>query len=99
MRTIERRDALRALGAAVLTAGGAMTFRQRIAGAAETRYPPEQGAQLKVLRWKRFVQGDEDLWIANTRKFTEQAGVPVQVESVNGEEIRPKGATEFACQP
>jgi multiple sugar transport system substrate-binding protein len=91
MRKI-RRDALKALGAAALAASGGMTLRQKIAGAAETRYPLEQGAQLKVLRWKRFVQGDEDLWIANTRKFTEQTGVPVQVESVNGEEIRAKGA-------
>ena len=92
MRKIVRRDALKALGAAALTATGAMKFRQEIAAAAEPRSPLEKGAELKVLRWKRFVQGDEDLWIANTRKFTEQTGVPVQVESVNGEEIRPKGA-------
>ena len=92
MHKIVRRDALKALGLAALAASGGMTLRQRIAGAAETRYPLEQGAQLKVLRWKRFVQGDEDLWIANTRKFTEQTGVPVQVESVNGEDLRPKGA-------
>ena len=87
-----RRDALRALGAAALAASGGMTLRQSIAAAAESRYPIEQGAQLKVLRWKRFVQGDEDLWMANARKFTEQTGVPVQVESINGEDIRPKGA-------
>ena len=92
MGKIVRRDALKALGAAALAASGGMTLRQRNAAAAETRYPLEQGAQLKVLRWKRFVQGDEDLWNANTRKFTEQTGVPVQVESVNGEELRPKGA-------
>jgi len=92
MRKVVRRDALRALGAAAVAASGGMTLGQRIAGAAETRYPIEQGAQLNVLRWKRFVQGDEDLWIANSRKFTEHTGVPVQIESVNGEDIRPKGA-------
>ena len=92
MRKVVRRDALKALGAAALAASGGMTLRQRNATAAEIRYPLEKDAQLKVLRWKRFVQGDEDVWMANTRKFTEQTGVPVQVESVNGEELRPKGA-------
>jgi ABC-type glycerol-3-phosphate transport system substrate-binding protein len=56
------------------------------------RYEPEKGAQLKVLRWKRFVQGDEDAWLANTRKFTDKTGVDVLVESVNSEDLRPKGA-------
>jgi multiple sugar transport system substrate-binding protein len=92
MRKVVRRDALKVLGAAALAASGGMALRQRIAVAAETRFPIEQGAQLKVLRWKRFVQGDEDIWLANARKFTEQTGVPVQVESINGEDIRPKGA-------
>ena len=35
-----------------------------------TKLTPEKGAQLRVLRWKRFVQGDEDVWAANTKKFT-----------------------------
>ena len=32
---------------------------------------PEKGAKLRVLRWKRFVQGDEDQYMANVKKFTE----------------------------
>ncbi len=92
MRKVPRRDALKALGAAAVAASAGMSLQQRVAGAAEARYPLERGAQLKVLRWKRFVQGDEDVWMANTRKFTGQTGIQVQVESVNGEEIRPKGA-------
>ncbi len=62
------------------------------AAAPELRYPPEKGAQLRFLRWKRFVQGDEDQWLANTRKFTEQTGVPVQVESVSLEDLPSKAA-------
>ena len=31
---------------------------------------PEKGAKLRVLRWKQFVQGDIDAWLANTKKFT-----------------------------
>ncbi|HTT37626.1 MAG TPA: extracellular solute-binding protein [Burkholderiales bacterium] len=91
MGTIVRRDALKALGAAAVAASGAIPFGQRTA-AAELRYPPERGAQLRVLRWKRFVQGDEDVWLSNSRKFAQQTGVPVQVESVNIEDLRPKGA-------
>ena len=88
-----RRDALKALGAGVLAASGASIFRGS-AGAAgkELRYRPEKGARLRFLRWKRFVQGDEDQWLANTQKFTEQIGVPVQVESVSLEDLTPKAA-------
>jgi hypothetical protein len=92
MRKMVRRDALKALGAATIAASGAMLPVLKTGGAADLRYAPEKDAALKVLRWKRFVQGDEDLWAANTRKFTEHTGVTVQVESVNGEDLRPKGA-------
>ena len=88
-----RRDALKALGAGVLAASGAwMLGRNAAAAAPELRYPPEKGAQLRFLRWKRFVQGDEDQWLASTRKFTEQTGVPVQVESVSLEDLPSKAA-------
>src|SRR5689334_24450080 len=53
---------------------------------------PESGAKLRVLRWKRFVQGDEDAWLANTTKFTEQTGVEVRVDSESWEDIRAKAA-------
>ena len=53
---------------------------------------PEKGAKLRVLRWKRFVQGDEDMWMANTKKFTEKTGVEVRVDSENWEDMRPKAA-------
>ena len=86
-----RRDALKALGAAAIAASGAPLPRGN-AVAAETRSPIEKGAELKLLRWKRYVQGDEDLWMANTARFTERTGVKVQVESIVGEELRAKGA-------
>ena len=91
MQNAGRRSALKALGAAALAASGGLNLPQGNA-AGEIRYPIEKDAQLKLLRWKRFVQGDEDLWMANTRKFTQQTGVPVLVESVNGEDLRPKAA-------
>ena len=93
MAEMGRREALKALGAGALAASGALMLGQSARAATpEFRYPPERGAQLRFLRWKRFVQGDEDQWLANTRKFTEQTGVTVQVESVNLEDLPSKAA-------
>jgi len=90
MSKFARRDALKALSAAALSAAG--TALPRVSAAAENRSVIEKGAELKLLRWKRYVQGDEDLWMANTAKFTERTGVKVTVESIVGEELRAKGA-------
>jgi len=53
---------------------------------------PEKGAQLRVLRWKRFVQGDEDVYMANVRKFEEKTGIKVRVDHEGWEDVRPKAA-------
>jgi multiple sugar transport system substrate-binding protein len=62
------------------------------AEAADLSYKPEKGAKLRVLRWKRFVQGDEDLWMQNTKKFTQKTGVEVRVDNEGWEDVRPKAA-------
>jgi multiple sugar transport system substrate-binding protein len=82
-----------AAGAAATAAGAAsQVLRPAPAHAASLRFEPEKGATLRVLRWKRFVQGDEVQFMANTRRFTELTGVPVQVDSENFEDLRPKAA-------
>jgi len=68
--------------------GGTPAFAQ----AAEPTYTPEAGASLRVLRWSPFVQGDEDAWIANTKKFTDATGVQVRIDKESWEDIRPKAA-------
>jgi multiple sugar transport system substrate-binding protein len=62
------------------------------AAAADLSYKPEKGAKLRLLRWKRFVQGDEEQWMANTKKFTEKTGVEVRVDNEGWEDVRPKAA-------
>ena len=57
-----------------------------------TRSTPEKGAKLRVLRWKRFVQGDEDMWAENTKKFTQTTGIEVRVDAEGWEDVRPKAA-------
>ena len=63
-----------------------------MAQGAAPSFKPEQGATLRVLRWAPFVKGDEDAWLANTKKFTEATGVEVRVDKESWEDIRPKAA-------
>jgi multiple sugar transport system substrate-binding protein len=53
---------------------------------------PEKGAKLRVLRWKRFVQGDEDQYVKNVKKFSEKYGIEVRVDHEGWEDVRPKAA-------
>jgi multiple sugar transport system substrate-binding protein len=53
---------------------------------------PEKGARLRVLRWKRFVQGDEDAYVANVKKFTDKTGIEVRLDHEGWEDVRPKAA-------
>ncbi|RUM95850.1 carbohydrate ABC transporter substrate-binding protein [Pseudaminobacter arsenicus] len=90
--TINRRDLL-AASAGLVAATGLSALGTRPAFAqAEPTYTPEAGASLRLLRWAPFVQGDEDAWLANTKKFTEATGVEVRVDKESWEDIRPKAA-------
>ncbi|KPL54360.1 ABC transporter substrate-binding protein [Prosthecomicrobium hirschii] len=88
--SVNRRELL--LGAAVGAAGlpllGAMPSFAQTASS----FTPEKGASLRVLRWAPFVKGDEDAWLANTKKFTEKTGVEVRIDKESWEDIRPKSA-------
>jgi multiple sugar transport system substrate-binding protein len=67
-------------------------LRSGPAQSAVSKWEPEKGASLRLLRWKRFAQGDEDVFMSNTRRFTELTDVAVRVDSENFEEVRPKAA-------
>jgi ABC-type sugar transport system, periplasmic component len=91
--TVSRRDLL--LGSAGLAAGAAgMSMLGSLPARAQSamKFTPEQGASLRVLRWSPFVKGDEDAWLANTKKFTEATGVEVRIDKESWEDIRPKAA-------
>ena len=90
-KKMTRRDFVKttAGAAAGVTLGASLVGR---AEAADLSYKPEKGAKLRVLRWKRFVQGDEDQWAANTKKFTEKTGVEVRIDAEGWEDVRPKAA-------
>ncbi len=91
---ITRRDLLRST--AGLAAAGALGSNLILPNGARAQdtmsFEPEEGAKLRVLRWRRFVEGDEVLWMENTAKFTEQTGVEVQIDNESWEDVRPKAA-------
>ena len=93
MSKIKRRDFLKVTaGVAASGALGAGTGLFAPDAFAQYKVAPEKGAKLRVLRWKRFVQGDEDAWAANTKKFTEQTGIDVRIDAEGWEDVRPKAA-------
>ena len=89
--TIRRRTFLTGT-ASLVGAAGLSGIGIRPSFAAEPEYKPEAGASLRVLRWTPFVKGDEDSWLANTKKFTEATGVEVRIDKESWEDIRPKAA-------
>ena len=94
MSKFKRRDFLKATaGVAASTALGSGSMLLSTEAAAQSyKVTPEKGAKLRVLRWKRFVQGDEDMWAENTKKFTKATGIEVRVDAEGWEDVRPKAA-------
>jgi multiple sugar transport system substrate-binding protein len=94
MDNITRRSALQGGTALAVTSalGGAALLGASPASAQSLSFKPEPNARLRVLRWSKFVQGDEDLWMANTKKFTDTTGVQVRIDNEAWEDVRPKAA-------
>jgi multiple sugar transport system substrate-binding protein len=94
MNRSKRRDFLKA--AAGVAAGQALGAGAALfaadAQAQAYKVVPEKGAKLRLLRWKRFVQADEDVWAENTTKFTKATGIEVRIDAEGWEDVRPKAA-------
>ncbi len=59
MGDFSRRDTLKTLGAAAaVSAAPALLLPSRAAAAYNVK--PEKGASIRMMRWRRFIQGDED---------------------------------------
>jgi multiple sugar transport system substrate-binding protein len=91
MSNIKRRDVLKMT--AGLAAGVPLLGGNALAQAtASYTYRPEKEAKLRVLRWRRFVQGDEDAFMAHVKRFSDKYGVEVRVDNEGWEDVRPKAA-------
>jgi len=53
---------------------------------------PERGASLRVMRPTKFIDGDQLVFEANTKKFIEKTGVQVRIDYESWEDLRPKTA-------
>ncbi len=97
MTDLTRRGSL-LLGAAALGASAVPLIGARAASDVPTadvaapKYAIEKGATLRVLRPAKFVAPDETLFRANTKKYTEATGVPVRVDFISWEDLRPQTA-------
>ncbi|MBV9290800.1 MAG: carbohydrate ABC transporter substrate-binding protein [Hyphomicrobiales bacterium] len=90
MKDITRRGLLGA--GAAMAGGGLLRSRRAIAASEWHGPPPEPGAQLRVLRWKQFIQAEFDSFVANTKKYSEQTGIKIRVDAESWDDIRPKSA-------
>src|SRR5262245_32825383 len=93
-RRFTRRDVLKS-GAAVaglgaLQAADLASWAQ--AWAQNAPWKPEKGAKLQLMRWKRFVQAEEDAFLALVAAFTKATGVPVTVVSESLDDVQPKAS-------
>ena len=77
-----RRGAM-ALGAGLLLAGSQPARAITMADVKPPSFPLERGAKLRVLRPAKYIDPDEAIFNANTRRFTEQTGIEVRVDYVN----------------
>ncbi len=92
MNIITRRSAL-LTGAAAIGAAALPKFALSaipIGNATPPKLPIESGATLRVLRPTKFLDPDEVIFRANIAKFTEQFKVPVRVDFVGWEDLRPQ---------
>lgn len=85
-----------ALGGTTLLGNGAraqgMEAGVPVADVKPPNFPLEKGASLKVLRPAKFVDPDETYFRANTKKFTEKTGIPVELDFISWEQLRPQTA-------
>ena len=96
MKLFTRRDALQvgagALAGTTMLASGALRAEIPVKEVAPPKYEIEQGASLRVLRPAKFIAPDEELFLGNTKKFTEATGVEVKVDFASWEDLRPQTA-------
>ncbi len=90
---LSRRSLLKGTAAAgALALGGDLLGRARAWAATELKYKPESGAKLQLLRWKRFVQSEEDAFLKLVDAFSKATGVPVTTLSESLDDVQPKAS-------
>jgi multiple sugar transport system substrate-binding protein len=55
-------------------------------------WKPETGAQISLLRWKYFVQSEDDAFVALINAFTKATGVKVTISRESVDDVQPKAS-------
>jgi len=93
MYDFTRRDVIKKGGAALgLAAAGPALLDAAHAWAANMPIKPEAGAEIRILRWKRFVESEGAMFEALVDAFSKATGVKVRIDNEGFEDIRPKAA-------
>jgi multiple sugar transport system substrate-binding protein len=92
MFKMSRRNLLKVGAASVGALASSSLLDFAHAWAQDNQWTPEDGAELRLLRWKRFVQSEEEAFLASLDAFTQATGVAIQVDSEGFEDLRPKAA-------
>ncbi len=77
-------------GAAALSASDLNLFAQ--AWAQASQWKPEKGAKLQLMRWKRFVQSEDDAFRAIVDSFSKATGCAVTVLEEGFDDVQPKAS-------
>ncbi|HEX5959326.1 MAG TPA: extracellular solute-binding protein, partial [Hyphomicrobiaceae bacterium] len=76
--------------AAALTGSGLIEWSK--AWAQTAPWKPEAGASLSMLRWKYFVQAEDDAFVKLIDAFTKATGVKVTISRESYEDVQPKAS-------
>ena len=90
MMNFDRRSLLKGAAAAGLAGTSLLDFAK--AWAQTSPWKPEPGAQLSMLRWKYFVQTEDDAFVALMNAFTKATGVKVDITRESYEDVQPKAS-------
>jgi multiple sugar transport system substrate-binding protein len=71
---------------------GATLLEWARAWAQTAPWKPEKGAELSLLRWKYFVQSEDDTFVALIDAFTKATGVKVTISRESVDDIQPKAS-------
>ena len=79
-------------GAAAAAVGVIEPFGFAKAWAQAAPWKPEPGASLSLMRWKRFVQSEDDAFIKLVDAYTKATGVKVSITNESFDDIQPKAS-------
>ncbi|GAC1331469.1 MAG: ABC transporter substrate-binding protein [Beijerinckiaceae bacterium] len=91
MTDFSRRTLVKGASTLGLAAGGGLLEFAK-AFAQSTQWKPEAGATLNVLRWKRFVQSEDDAFMKMVDAYSKAMNVKVNVSNESFDDIQPKAS-------